>query len=106
MGVYFQNLIAGLTSQTFNIILTLLLVFQWLRSYAKEQSIINNVIAMRRIIERGKGGGASNKKDVIEILDATLATLGARSPFVKKMKQAVTYARDLMSKEENGDIKT
>jgi len=80
----------------------------WDRQYAKEQSVKNNLIAMRRIIERIQELGnieavIHKSKDLVDNLDATLATLGARRPF-EEIRQKVL---DMVSKRiQNESEKT
>jgi len=64
---------------TLNIILGLFIAFQWLQQHAKEQSVKNNLFAVRRILDSVPGSEAA-----VATLDAALATLGARNPFIKK----------------------
>ncbi len=77
-----------------NVILTMLLVFQWDRSHAKEQSVKNNIFAMRRMMAglfgHNDGVVAQKAKDITENVDATLATLDARSPFIKRLKHVLS----------------
>ncbi len=79
-----------------NIILPLLLIFQWYKGYAKEQAIKNALFAAHRIIERIQD---PNKNSALDALDATLATLGARGPFRDGMKKCVDRALSLFKRE-------
>ena len=80
-----------------NIILTLLLIFQWDRSHAKEQSVKNNVFATRRMVAGLLGHNdevvAQKAKDITENIDATLATVDARSPFTERLKHVLSMVR-------------
>lgn len=73
---------------TFNIILTLLIIFQWYKQHAKEQSIKNNLFAIRRTLEP-----VLNPEATIEFIDATLASLGSRRPFIEKLKETQEYIK-------------
>ncbi|HVU80167.1 MAG TPA: hypothetical protein VHD37_02265 [Candidatus Paceibacterota bacterium] len=88
MNTIVNSIIYALGSATFGIILSLLLLFQWHRQYAKEQAVKNTLFAMRRKIDRWKMDkdiDPGRAADVMEDLDSVLATLGARGPFKKAM---------------------
>ena len=80
-----------------NVILTMLLVFQWDRSHAKEQSVKNNIFATRRMVAglfgHNDGVVAQKAKDITENVDATLATLDARSPFIERLQYILNLVR-------------
>ncbi len=87
MSEIFQNILdVLLTSSTANIILTLLIIFQWVKQHAKEQSIKNNLFAIRRVVSRISDIRSS---DVVDHLDAVLASLGAREPFSYAVKDKI-----------------
>lgn len=87
-----ELLVQVISNPTTGVVLSLLLIFQWYNQYAKEQSVKNNLLAMKRII------GFTTKEDTTisentaleEILDATLATIGARPPFRDEGKKVLT----------------
>ena len=67
-------------------VLTLGLFFQWYKQSAKEQSVKNNLFSIRRAVDRITRNSDSSlvqakAQDLIDSLDATLATLGMRKPF-------------------------
>ncbi len=80
-----------------NIVLTLLLIFQWDRKYASEQVTKNNILATRRMVSRIQDNTA---KDIIDSVDATLATLDARSPFSDWAKGIMVKIQIKFKKEE------
>ena len=85
-----------------SLILSLLLFFQWDRQYAKEQSVKNNLLAMKRIID---AQNTPESKVLGEMLDATLATIGARSPFQKEGKRVLSFINEKFEKISNSEIK-
>ena len=90
-------------SEVFNIIFSLLLVFQWYKGYAKEQSVKNNLLGIKVVLDSDK---KNNKyKALREFLDATLATIGARPPFVEKGKKMIQAIEKKFAKKSNGNIK-
>lgn len=74
------------TSSTANIILSLLLIHQWMKQYAKEQSIKNNLFSIRKVVNRIHD---IRSKDVVDHIDAVLASLGARGPFSDMVSQKI-----------------
>ena len=88
----------------FNVVLCLLLIFQWYKQYAKEQSVKNNLIAVKGAIERIQNLANTElatykSKDLVDILDATLATLGARHPFDEKREMVLNVIRKRFTSE-------
>ena len=78
--------------EVFSIILPLLILFQWYANRAKEDTIKNNLFAMRRMIDRMKGTVPilTNKADdLIDYLDGTLATLGVSNYFVARIEMII-----------------
>lgn len=89
-----MSVIVGVvTSPVMTLVVTLLFFFQWYRQHAKEQSIKNNLFSVRRILSRAlkpeTGLQNTNARDLIDYLDASLATLGARSPFTERVNDVV-----------------
>lgn len=84
---------------TLNIILGLFIMFQWFRQYSKEQSIKNTLFAMRRILNSVPESTAA-----VETLDAALATLGARNPFVKRFCVVRDMIMERFQKEEIASV--
>jgi hypothetical protein len=82
-----------LASPAMGAISFLFLLFQWYSQYAKEQSIKNSLFAVRRKLERvsfdKKVMSASKAEDLIDDVDAILATIGARPPFVDRVKETI-----------------
>lgn len=88
MNALINNIVSFIGSATFGVILTILILVQWDRQHAKEQTVKNNLFAMRRKVERWKADKdiePGRAADVVEDIDAILATLGARGPFKKAM---------------------
>ncbi len=103
-----NNLDFGTISAFFNIILSLLLFIQWLWNRAKEQSVKNNIFASRRMIsmlnEHADGVVVEKAKDMTENIDATLATLGNRSPFKKRLRHITDFIYRRNKEEERSEI--
>ncbi len=98
------------TSPITNVILILLLFFQWDRQYAKEQSLKYILFSIRRMISRISEVPDSQMvkekaPDLIDTLDACLATLGARSPFMNRMQETLSMIKDKFVKESSDEIK-
>ena len=90
-----------LETTTSSIILTLLLFFQWYKQHAKEQSIKNNLLAVRRILNKTLN---ANTEAATEALDATLASLGARGPFIRLLHQTQDVILGRLKQESNRPI--
>jgi len=76
----------------FNIILPLLIFFQWHSNRAREDTIRNSLFGIRRMIERMKNSEPvmiNKASDLIDSLDGTLATLGVRAPFADKAREVI-----------------
>ncbi len=84
-----------INSPTLNVVLTLLLLFQWYFSFAKERAIKNVLFAARITLNRN--GEATS---AIDILDAALATLDARQPFTEELKK---LTKKIIGRFENID---
>lgn len=81
-----QNVNLGL-SEVANIVLSLLLIFQWYRDRAREDAVKNGLLAVREMVSRTV---AANSLDILDALDANLATLGGRPPFVERCKKKLS----------------
>lgn len=102
MDVFIQKLIQILSSTTFGIVLSLLLVFQWYKQHAKEQAVKNILFAIRRKVLRSINSKSSvvekeKAHDMVDDIDAILATLDSRKPFSKNLNQLM----DMISKRNN-----
>ena len=86
-------------SEVANVILGLLTFFQWYRYRAREEATRELVLASRRIVMRN-----SEPKDAVDVLDATLATLGARNPFVEWGDRVLKFLRARSEKEKNSEL--
>lgn len=98
------------TSPTTNIVLTLLLIFQWFRQQAKEQSVKNNLFSIRRMIDRTSDAGSTQtitqkSADLIDAIDSTLATLDVRIPFEKRIRETLDTIAMRFRKESLRDLK-
>ncbi len=99
-----------ITSPIISTILTLLIIFQWFRQQAKEQSVKHNLFAMRRTLIRFQEVSDSvvvsqKATDLSDWLDATLATLGARFPFVRRLDEVMDMIKSRFSSESEDDLK-
>ena len=98
------------TSPITSAILTLLLIFQWYRQYAKEQSIKNSLFSLRRMLGRTIGATEAEittqkAHDLIDVLDATLATLDTRMPFIKRLRETLNTIEARFCKESLEELK-
>ncbi len=97
-------------SEVFNIILSLLIVFQWFSQYAKEQSIKNSIFALRRMISRIKDMPDNQvikqqkANDLVDFLDSLLATIGFRHPFKKRLEINLNAIKDRMNEESDQEL--
>ena len=92
----------GFISAVANIIFPLLIFFQWLRGYSRENVIKNNLVAIHRIIKRINHPEA---KSAFEVLDATLlATIGARRPFEEWTRKTIFSAKKNFLAEEKENL--
>jgi hypothetical protein len=57
-----------------------------MKQYAKEQSIKNNLFSIRKVVNRIHD---IRSKDVVDHIDAVLASLGARGPFSDMVSQKI-----------------
>ena len=92
-----------LNPSTINIILSLLLLFQWYNNHAKEQSVKNNLLGIRRVLDSDKKN--SKNTTLKEFLDATLATIGARPPFIEDGKKMLDSVLKKNRATANGRIR-
>lgn len=104
---YFNQIIS---SPITNVVLTLFLVFQWYKQHAKEQSVKYNLFSIRRMISRipeitDTHNIKQKADDLVDALDATLATLGARNPFTKRMQEIVNAIEKRFYKESVEELK-
>ena len=102
MEIFILNVVRFLGSPTFGVVLTLLLIFQWYRQHAKEQAVKNILFAMRRKVIRSINKNSSTVEtekahDMVDDIDAILATLDSRKPFSKNLDQVV----DMITKRNN-----
>ena len=86
-----------LVSAIFNIVLTLLIVFQWFWDRARERAVKNALLAIKRIVLRLPREKAS---DLLDVIDATLATIGARKPFSAWGTRTIEALHSRFSKDE------
>ena len=97
-----------LTSPVFNVVLTLLIIFQWLYQRAKEQAIKNNLFALRNIITKKRFHRISSNEidSLVEQIEAVLATLEARKPYKIAMKRLIEKIHERNSLIEKQNIIT
>jgi len=86
-----------------NIVLTLLLFFQWFWDRSRERAVKNGVFAARRIISRIEND--SQAIAALDTIDAALATIGSRRPFRKWVTDFMDFIRR-RSKKEEGELLT
>ena len=92
-------------SSVANIVLTLLLLFQWWKQYSKEQSVKNGLLAVRRIIGRIQDGAiASKAEDAVDTLDGVLATLDTRRPFSGRLEKVLSSVRYKFQSEAEKEV--
>lgn len=97
-----------LASPTTNVVLSLLILFQWWKQYAKEQSVKNNLSALRRIIistAKAKNESLSDPALLIEIVDATLATLGSRRPFSVWTERVISFIHKRNERDADEELR-
>ncbi|MEK7208069.1 MAG: hypothetical protein AAB699_00795 [Patescibacteria group bacterium] len=91
-----EKFLSVLSSPIFVTVLTLLNFFQWYGSHAKEQTIKHNLFAMRRVLVgiNQKGASPGEIASVIEMVDATLATLGTRRPYISAVQKLIIQVHE------------
>ena len=82
-----------------NIVLSLLLFFQWVWDRSRERAVKNGVFAARRIISRI--GNDSQATAALDTIDAALATMGSRRPFKKWVTDVADFIQRRSKEEEN-----
>ena len=91
---FVTKLIEAVGSPTFGIVLTLLLIFQWYKQHAKDQAVKNSLFSMRRkvcrkVSEKSFRSEQDTAYDMVDDIDAILATLGSRKPFEKGLNKVI-----------------
>lgn len=109
IDLFFEEMSTILTM--FSIILALLLLFQWYSQHAKEQSIKNYLFSIKRMVARIEGLNSvevmkEKARDLIDTIDATLATVGARHPFLIKVEEVLKKIRERFESEEKKDLES
>jgi len=101
-----ETVIQFLGSPTFGVVLSLLLIFQWYKQHAKDQAVKNSLFSMRRKICRNVNNNpeSSNLYDMVDDIDAVLATLGSRKPFQKKLNKILCLIGFRNNIEENDSL--
>ncbi|MCX6731715.1 MAG: hypothetical protein NTX55_01880 [Candidatus Parcubacteria bacterium] len=98
------------TSPVMTLVVTLLFFFQWYKQHAREQSIKYSLFSIRRILSRvlklGTGLQNTNAQDLIDYLDAILATLGARPSFIEKLREVVKNIKTKIKIESREKIES
>lgn len=101
------GLVRFLGSSTFGVILSLLLIFQWYKQHAKEQAVKNSLFAIRRKVERrinNQNFTPETAYDMVDDIDAILATLGARKPFQETLGKVLGLIDRRNNAEESGAL--
>ena len=88
-------------SEVANIVLSLLLIFQWYRDRAREGSIKNGLFAVRKMVSRIENPTSQNALDA---LDASLATLGARRPYTERCRTMLAAILDKFRRLEDAPL--
>lgn len=89
-------------STVMNIILALLIIFQWFWDRSRERAVKNAVFAARRIILRIKDD--LQAVAAIDVIDAALATVDARRPFKQWTMDMMNSIRQRSNQEEGGSL--
>lgn len=82
-----------------NIVLTLFLGFQWLRDRSRENAVREYLLAIRRMADRD-----GNSPGTLDAIDATLATIGSRRPFVEWGDRILRFIRVRSENEERSEL--
>ena len=85
-----------------NIVLTLLLFFQWFWDRSRERAVKNGVFAAWRIISRIENDPQAIA--ALDTIDAALATMESRRPFKKWVIDVTESLRQRSEEEENGQL--
>ena len=88
-------------SEVANIVLSLLVIFQWYRDRAREDAVKNNMFAVREMVRRID---STTSQDVIDTIDANLATLGARKPYVERCKRTIATIHEKFYRIDNTPV--
>ena len=87
-------------SSVINIVLSVLLIVQWYKQQAREESVKNHLFSLRRILERQ----TASSSDFMDVVDGILATLGARVPFNAKLNSIITTVKNRFSKDAGKEL--
>src|SRR3989344_4304455 len=74
-------------SEVANIILSLLLIFQWHRDRSREDSVKNSLLGIREMVQRAN---ALSSPDILTAIDSHLATLDVRFPYVERGRRLIS----------------
>ncbi|OGI95582.1 hypothetical protein A2917_03455 [Candidatus Nomurabacteria bacterium RIFCSPLOWO2_01_FULL_42_17] len=85
-------------SEVINIILTLILSFQWFQDRARENAVKNGLFAIREMVERTN---VQSSPDILVALDSNLATLGVRRPYVERCKKLLSTIHLKLARSKN-----
>lgn len=88
-------------STVINIILVFLLAFQWFWDRSREHAVKNNILAARRAVSRMSDPANAVAATVLDIIDAALATIGARRPFKEWSRDVYSFLRQRLKKEKD-----
>jgi hypothetical protein len=93
----------SLVSGVANIIFPLILFFQWHKDRSREAAAKNGLFAVRRMVGRMSDSGAP---DVLDALDANLATLGVRPTFLEWASEVKKEIRDRLKSSQEAPLAT
>jgi hypothetical protein len=88
-------------SEVFNIILSLIFLFQWWRNQSREEAVKYHLLAVREMVKRTE---SQSSPDIMGSLDATLATLGTRRPYVERCRRILLSIGVKFHRSENAPL--
>ena len=94
-------------SSVANVVLTILLFFQWWQQHAKEQSVKNGLFSVRRITGRiasSQEGAVNKAEDALDALDGVLATLDVRNPFSQRLDKVLDSVQQKFQHEAEKEV--
>ncbi|MCG2694033.1 hypothetical protein L6259_02040 [Candidatus Parcubacteria bacterium] len=94
-------ILSVVTSPVTNVVLTLLLIFQWFWGRAKEKAIKYNIFAIRRSINNEK---KLDNKDILNFIDATLACLGSRVVFDRQLDSIMNWIKKKFREDKDSPL--
>jgi hypothetical protein len=85
--------------EAISVIFNIILVFQWMWDRAREKTVVNQLVSARRTaLRRG------DRLVIVDQLDATLATLGERNPFLAQVEKIIEFIKAKIESEKNSPL--